>query len=259
MKNGQTVYYTRTPSGHLVSQRTAAGSYYYLFDGLGSVVGMVDPFGNLAARYGYDPYGQSVTKTGPDNNPGYLTVADGNPWRYTGAYLDGTGLYKMGERYYDPARGRFTQLDPLGNGYVYASDDPVNLSDPSGLCDPEDCGGTDPVDPFKEPTNPRGVNYEDPAGGWGRIDFDDSHIFDQPEHLFPSDIDEEAVKQRIADDIYAKFEIGEIVSGQNPPQMTDFFYDGRYVYVGYNVYYREDVGEFNVDSAIFGGPMRGRP
>jgi uncharacterized protein RhaS with RHS repeats len=39
----------------------------------------------------------------------------------------------MGERYYDPTLGRFTQLDPLGNGYVYSQDDPVNFSDPSGL------------------------------------------------------------------------------------------------------------------------------
>jgi len=250
-KNNQTTYYTRTPSGGLVSQRYANGAtYYYLYDGLGSVVGMVDQFGNVAARYGYDPYGQEVVKTGP--------VADGNPFRYTGAYLDATGLYKLGARYYDPARGRFTQLDPLGNGYAYVSDNPVNFTDPAGLCDPEECGGQAP-EPFAEPANPRGVNYNDPTGGWGRIDFDDGHIFNQAEHLFPSDIDENAVKQRIADDIYAKFEIGEIVSGRNPSQMTDFFYDGRYVDIGYNVYYREDAGEFNVDSAVFGQPMRQRP
>ena len=69
--SGATTYYTRTPSGHLVSQRTASGTYYYLFDGLGSVVGLVDTNGTLQARYGYDPYGQTVVKTG--------TAADGNP------------------------------------------------------------------------------------------------------------------------------------------------------------------------------------
>ncbi|MDQ2785080.1 MAG: hypothetical protein M3Y58_08765 [Chloroflexota bacterium] len=98
---------------------------------------MVDQFGNVAARYGYDPYGQTVVKTGP--------VADGNPFRYTGAYLDATGLYKMGARYYDPARGRFTQLDPLGHRYVYAGNNPANFVDPTGLdgCDPGNtCQGT---------------------------------------------------------------------------------------------------------------------
>ncbi|MGH2410394.1 MAG: RHS repeat-associated core domain-containing protein, partial [Chloroflexota bacterium] len=57
-----------------------------------------------------------------------------NPFRYTGAIWDAaTGLYKMGERYYDPAAGRFTQEDPLGGGYGYAGDNPINVSDPAGL------------------------------------------------------------------------------------------------------------------------------
>lgn len=41
--------------------------------------------------YGYDPYGQTVTKTG--------NAADGNPFRHTGTYLDATKPYKMGARY----------------------------------------------------------------------------------------------------------------------------------------------------------------
>lgn len=47
-----------------VSERTATVTYYYLFDGLGSVVGMVDTSENLVAHYGYASYGQTVTKTG---------------------------------------------------------------------------------------------------------------------------------------------------------------------------------------------------
>ena len=150
-KSGQPVSSTRTPRGTLISQRNADGTQYYsLFDGLGSVVGMVAVVGTVVARYGYDPYGQLVEKTGP--------AADGNPWRYTAGYWDaGVGLYKLGARYYDPARGRFTQVDPLGGGYVYASDDPINRIDPSGLddCPEEECGGdVDPEPP--EPTEPPG-------------------------------------------------------------------------------------------------------
>ncbi len=52
-----------------------------------------------------------------------------------------TGLVKFGTRYYNPPLGRWTQQDPVGssvfdlngsNRYVYASDDPVNKTDPSG-------------------------------------------------------------------------------------------------------------------------------
>jgi RHS repeat-associated protein len=35
------------------------------------------------------------------------------PYKFAGVYYDSeTALYKMGARYYDPAVGRFTQVDP---------------------------------------------------------------------------------------------------------------------------------------------------
>jgi RHS repeat-associated protein len=49
-----------------------------------------------------------------------------------------TGLYYLRHRYYDPATAQFTTPDPLyaltGERYGYASNDPINGSDPSGLC-----------------------------------------------------------------------------------------------------------------------------
>jgi len=47
-------------------------------------------------------------------------------------------LYRRA-RYYDPQTGRFTQEDPIGlaggmNLYGFAGGDPVNFSDPFGLC-----------------------------------------------------------------------------------------------------------------------------
>jgi len=49
-------------------------------------------------------------------------------------------LYHFGQRYYAPTTGRRTQQDPLshlgsitqGDRYLYAGDDPINASDPSG-------------------------------------------------------------------------------------------------------------------------------
>ena len=56
---------------------------------------------------------------------------------------DGSGLVYMRNRYYDPISGQFTQIDPIGpagglNLYGYAGGDPINFSDPFGLCPPED-------------------------------------------------------------------------------------------------------------------------
>jgi RHS repeat-associated protein len=76
------------------------------------------------------------------------TLANGwsNPYRYDGAelvrYDPETNLYWMRVRAYDPTLGRFISHDPLGRlaaqgldmqPYVYAGNNPVNQTDPSGL------------------------------------------------------------------------------------------------------------------------------
>ena len=52
---------------------------------------------------------------------------------------DASGLQYKRNRYYDPATGQFTQADPMGlaggsNLYGFANGDPVNNTDPFGLC-----------------------------------------------------------------------------------------------------------------------------
>jgi RHS repeat-associated protein len=52
---------------------------------------------------------------------------------------DASGLMYRRNRYYDPASGRFTQPDPIGiagglNAYGFGEGDPINFSDPLGLC-----------------------------------------------------------------------------------------------------------------------------
>jgi RHS repeat-associated protein len=125
-------FYTRDNLGTLVSERAPAGSYYYLFDGLGSVVGLTDASGNQVASYSYEPYGKQ-----PSPEP---SVA--NPWCFAAGYFDSpTGLTKFGTRYYDPNVMRWTQQDPkLGdledpvslNRYEYAGDNPTSNIDPTG-------------------------------------------------------------------------------------------------------------------------------
>jgi RHS repeat-associated protein len=56
---------------------------------------------------------------------------------------DASGLQYKRNRYYDALQGQFTQQDPIGlagglNAYGFANGDPVNYSDPFGLCSEAD-------------------------------------------------------------------------------------------------------------------------
>jgi RHS repeat-associated protein len=128
-----TSWFTRDPSGRILGER-CNGSFYFLFDGLGSVVGATNSTGAVVRTFHYDPWGKLTASTG--------TIFE--PVRYAGYYFDyQTSLYKVGLRYYDPALGRWTQRDPLDqpldehgwNPYTYTGNDPINFADPSGMCD----------------------------------------------------------------------------------------------------------------------------
>lgn len=135
--SGSTTYDTRDVSGNLLAERTPSGTDTYLHDGLASIVGVTSGTGTGLNTAAYDPYGQTAASTG--STP--------NPFTYASGLATPGGLIKYG--YYDPAIGRWTQQDPLlqpddpgsANGYLYAGDDPISATDPSGLC-PLDLGLT---------------------------------------------------------------------------------------------------------------------
>jgi RHS repeat-associated protein len=117
----------RAPDGQLLAQSTGDDETpdYYLLDPQGSVVGMTNASGSLVDSYSYSPYGAKTVNS--------QTVDQ--PYGYDGGYqIPNTNLVQFGARYYDPTQDAWTQLDPSGQdpGYVYAGDDPINLSDPSG-------------------------------------------------------------------------------------------------------------------------------
>ncbi|WP_407838742.1 RHS repeat domain-containing protein [Streptomyces sp. DSM 116496] len=105
----------------------------------------------------------------------------------------GTGLTHLGAREYDPAIGRFISVDPLmdlanpqqTHGYTYSNNNPVALSDPSGL-KPIECiehgitcsyegGGSwnvEELDPSREPNGYTKkyakVDHEQRNGHWSK-------------------------------------------------------------------------------------------
>lgn len=113
-----------------ISLHLNGNSFYYHFDGLGSVTAMTDTNGNKVQSYEYDSFG-NITDIG---NPFF-----NQPYTYTGREYDPeTGLYYYRARYYDATIGRFISEDPIGfaagdvNLYRYVGNRPLYQTDPMG-------------------------------------------------------------------------------------------------------------------------------
>jgi RHS repeat-associated protein len=120
-------------SGRLLAMEHAEeGRRSYLFDGLGSVVDLVQPDGTLAARYQWDAWGEERRTIGES----------ANRFGFTGHQREAeSGLYYAKARFYDAGTGRFLREDPVEgdvaepitlHDYVYARGNPIVWVDPSG-------------------------------------------------------------------------------------------------------------------------------
>ena len=115
----------------LAAMKQSGNWYYYLADGLGSTMAIVDASDNSQKTYQFDVYGE-------------VTVGSGslsNEFDFAGQQTDATGLQYLRARYYDPATGTFLSRDPLAQsplwvflGHLYAEGAPTLWSDPAGLC-----------------------------------------------------------------------------------------------------------------------------
>ena len=82
--------------------------YFYLYNGLGDITGLVDSSNQVVVRYQYNSWGK-VTSTQDTSGVSLATL---NPFCYRKYVYDPeTGLYCLGSRYYDPEVGRFVNAD----------------------------------------------------------------------------------------------------------------------------------------------------
>jgi RHS repeat-associated protein len=122
--------YTQTQAtDEFLSELRSGTTSYYLADGLDSIRSLSNASGALANTYTYDSFGRLTASSGTIFNPFQYTARDSDTE---------TGLYYYRARYYDSAIGRFVSEDPSGfadglNLYRYVHNNPVLLSDPTGL------------------------------------------------------------------------------------------------------------------------------
>ncbi len=138
--------------------RQAETNEYFHVDALGTTLDLTDNTGAVTTNYEYKAFGKTT-----------INGTSTNPFQYTGRENDGTGLYYYRGRYYSSELQRFISPDPSGSPirpamfiggvpwvssgsctplvitdpyrlqYVYVKDNPLNLTDPSGLAGTEAC------------------------------------------------------------------------------------------------------------------------
>jgi len=106
---------------------------YFLGDALGSVRQLTNISGAITYAKAYDPYGTVTSTTGSSQSA----------YGYTNEYAS-QGLVYLRARQYAPGMGRFLTRDtwhgdannPLSlNKWNYVSGNPINATDPTGLCE----------------------------------------------------------------------------------------------------------------------------
>ena len=113
----------------LTAMKQSGAWFYYLADGLGSTMSIVDSSGSVQKGYTYDVYGKAIA-----------TGTLSNEFDFAGQQTDSTGLQYLRAPYMDPETGTFLSREPLavrpgwgGNATSYGGANPVRFIDPTGL------------------------------------------------------------------------------------------------------------------------------
>jgi RHS repeat-associated protein len=220
----------------LASMVTATGTYYYLADGLGSTMAIVDTSGAVQKSYTYDVYG-TPTATG--------TLA--NEFDFAGQETDPTGLQYLRARYMDPGTGRFISRDALAvvpswknSPFNYVGARACNSSDPSGLIPidsdgPGSGGGSSRCDSMwsgikkaAEQLLKRAVEWM--VGGNGQWDFS-SGTWVRPSQEFRNGHYEAYRNDQtsLANRMWDYYNDDDCRNGPKPPDYGDYWHLGEYL------------------------------
>jgi RHS repeat-associated protein len=138
--SSKTNVYTWGNNDQLVSASLNGTNVFYAHDGNKNVTDLADVGGDVIAHYEFDPFGNTVVKTGE--------LADENPFRFSNEYYDPeTGFVAYMRRYLNAVAGAWLNRDPFGqkngvdpesllegpNIYAFVGNNPVNDFDMHGL------------------------------------------------------------------------------------------------------------------------------
>jgi RHS repeat-associated protein len=113
---------------------TSAHAYFHA-DGNGNVTCLISTNQIVVAKYLYDSFGNTLSKSGP--------LAEANTYRFSSKeWHENSGLYYYGYRFYDPNLQRWLNRDPIGirggiNLYRFIGNNAVNWIDLFGLLMPD--------------------------------------------------------------------------------------------------------------------------
>ncbi|MBN2531531.1 MAG: RHS repeat-associated core domain-containing protein, partial [Spirochaetales bacterium] len=196
-------------SGELIAGRVTRKNggadelFYYHLDHLNSTKMVTGRDGAVVLTYEYRAFGTELDRIGSDENR----------FSYIGREFDEEiNLYYVNARYYDATTGRFINVDPIQDGwnwYVYANNNPLKFTDPSGLSEEK----------IKDETITTTEKYT--------MDFDQARTFVH-EYLVEIENEKERIKygaivNELLNYVMSKFPLGgdEVVLFQNLSKIMD--------------------------------------